>query len=211
MRTSLGTNEYDEENTTIPDAGDGLSLAEKMQLFWTEKPEISDLGQAVAMDEIKRFKEEGIEEDFEDYAISHYPDAWKFLTTGHSYQWLIGRLKSEILLTDRTDTVVDDIHRKITQTLISWNIKQIYTINKVKFEISWELLSFLKEHYPQEQHVNIGSVITITESGPDTQALTCAEYMRQVWPVTGMETLNALQELLTIGVGNSYRCNPDPR
>jgi len=43
-------------------------------------------------------------------------------------------------------------------------------------------------------HVDLGSVITLSGSAIRTQATTCAEYMRQTWPASGVENLNLICE-----------------
>ncbi len=44
--------------------------------------------------------------------------------------------------------------------------------------------------------------LTIVGTGINAQALTCAEYMNQVWPATGIEILNTMQEAISAGPAN---------
>ena len=74
------------------------------------------------------------------------------------------------------------------------------------FEVAWDLPGFINHEYVQGVGLQLGSIITITGSSIDAQALTCAEYMRQVWPTTGAETLKALQESVYKGIGRSHKC-----
>jgi hypothetical protein len=207
MKISSGAYEEEfedegEENTLKEQ--EGLSLAEKMQLWDTQKPETArlegnNLDQPDANDD----------DENEDYAITHFPDAWRFLTNGHAYQWLLGKVRTEMLLTKRDGTLAENIRREILKGLAFGKKEHGYGQGfcKAKFEIPWNLPAFLREQYPYEQHVQLGSLITIVGSGVDAQALTCAENMRQVWPITGLETLSALQEAITKGPGKSYKCN----
>jgi hypothetical protein len=73
--------------------------------------------------------------------------------------------------------------------------------------MSWSLPGFLKEQYPEERNPQLGSLITIMGSGDGVQALTCSQYMSQVWLVTGLETLSALQGALAKGHGKPCKSN----
>jgi hypothetical protein len=196
--------EEDEETSTLR-AQNGLSVEEKMRLWYAATLETPKSNDSLA----NFHNQEDEDEEIEDYAISHYPDAWKFLTNGHDYQWLLGRVRTEILLTKREDTVAENIRREILRGLASSKTVQghRYINSMAKFEIHWDLPKFLKEHYPGEEHLQLGSLITIVGFETDAQALTCAEYMRQVWPATGLETLGALQQAIENGLGNCLQCN----
>jgi hypothetical protein len=186
---------------------DGLSVSEKMELWNTEKPDeiqqdVTTLGDFDIPDG----------EDDEDYVITHFTEAWVFLTNSHAYQWLLGRVRTELLLTRRDGTSAEAIRREILKGLASLRKRHGYgqTPSKAKFEMSWSLPGFLKEQYPEKRNPQLGSLITIVGSGDDVQALTCSRYMSQVWPVTGLETLSALQGALDKGPGNLYKGKPSP-
>jgi hypothetical protein len=179
---------------------------EKMHLLWdAPRPAVSSYNNEFSGHETDL---EEIEEENEDYAISQYPDAWKFLTDGEVYQWLLGRVRSEMLLTEREGTAAENIRCEILKRLASSKTGPGYNhgISKAKFEIPWNLLNFIKEHYPDEGQLELGSVITIVGDGIDAQALTCAQYMEQVWPTTGVETLSILQEAVARGPKNCFKC-----
>jgi hypothetical protein len=182
----------------------GLSVEEKVQRWDIQKPEVArhedaNLDQADAADD----------DEYEDYAISHYPDAWKFLTSGHAYKWLLGRVRTEMLLTKRDGTLAENIRREILKGLASGKKENGYGqgIYRAKFKIPWTPQAFLKQQYPDEHNLQLGYIITIVGSGVDAQALTCAGYLSQVWPATGLDTLSALQEAVTNGAGKRYKCN----
>jgi hypothetical protein len=184
---------------------ESLSLAEKMHLLWdASRPAIPSYDNENYTHDSDLEK---VEEENEDYAISHCPDAWKFLTNGQDYQWLLGRVRSEMLLTEREGTAAENIRCEILKRLASSKTGPGYNhgISKAKFEIPWNLLTFLKEHYPDEEQLELGSIITIVGDGIDAQALTCAQYMKQVWPTTGVETLSILQEAVEKGPGSCFK------
>ncbi|KAH6677360.1 hypothetical protein B0J14DRAFT_636069 [Halenospora varia] len=205
--TKQEESDEEEEDGANVKAQDGLSLAEKMQLWHANRPEIPKpddlITNANPTDE-----EIG---DIEEYTISQYSEAWKFITNGHEFRWLIGRIKTEMVLTERRETPAENIRLEILRGLASSRRSGQSQGNgcefsTASFEIEWTLLAFLKDHYPNQQSLELASIITIVGSGVDVQTLTCAEYMRQVWPTTGVETLNALQEAVEKGQGGSYQC-----
>jgi hypothetical protein len=67
------------------------------------------------------------------------------------------------------------------------------------------LRGFLQAKYPNEHEAQLESLITVVGSGDNVQAITCAQYMDQVWPVAGMETLLALQGALEKGEGQVFK------
>jgi len=225
----------DEDAEIAPQEQEGITLAEKMDLWKTEKPvddgeeniseepdgyivagnmhhsetETPALGREddyIALDE----NDEAEEDEDEDYAITHFPEAWQFLTSSHAYYWLLARVRTELLLTKRIGTSADNIRREILKGLTSRSRKNGYgqTMIKVTFQISWSLPQFLKQQYPEEDFVKLGSLITLVSSEDDVQALTCAQYMSQVWPVTGSDTLAALQGALDKGPGQPFKGRP---
>jgi hypothetical protein len=55
---------------------------------------------------------------------------------------------------------------------------------KITFEIEWDPLAFIKEQeYREEPGEAIERAITLTGYAKDAQALTCAQYLRQTWPL----------------------------
>lgn len=206
-KEDMDDDEVDEE-TKFWRAQKGLSVEEKMCLWDESEPQIPQLSDSLS----SSFSKENEQEEFEDYAISHYPDAWKFLTNGHDYQWLLGRVRTEITLTSRVDTVAENIRQEILRGLTSSRPERghRHTVAKAKFDIiCWDISKFLKEHYADQEYPQLGTLITLVGLGMDVQALTCAEYMRQVWPTTGLETLDALQKAFGNGHGNRYKCKSD--
>jgi hypothetical protein len=199
-----------DESEEIEDDGEnplkaekGFTLAEKMDLL-LKNPKFYDGTEKDADD--PGFNEE---EDSEEYVISHFSDAWRLLTESRAYDWFVGKLKSIILLTETTNTVAENIHHEILDYMDS--MKRRYRSSKSFCRatidiLDWPLRGFLANEYPDEEDVQIGSIITITGCGVDAQALPCSEYMRQTWPTTGLETLKSLQEALGRESGACSKC-----
>jgi hypothetical protein len=85
----------------------------------------------------------------------------------------------------------------------------LYTYS-ASLEIIWNPISFLIDQQYQggEDHA-IRTVITLTGSGIDAQAITCAQYMQQTWPMTGIETLQALEAAISDSRAHSHKCIED--
>jgi hypothetical protein len=67
-----------------------------------------------------------------------------------------------------------------------------------QFELAWDLMGFLQEQeYPDEDLSRvIGRVITLSGDHECVQALTCAKYMEQVWPLTGPDFVQLFERLV---------------
>lgn len=116
-------------------------------------------------------------------------------------------MKSSILLTELEGTVMAHIGEEIARGLKAVSRRYGYTqLCKGFFEILWDLPQFIQDEFPDKNDLQLGSIITITGSCVDAQALTCAEYMHQVWPTTGLDTLKALQETMNQGLRISHSC-----
>jgi len=188
---------------------DEISPAEKIHLWNLEKPDIERQDDDLTLDERNTAFIQDEEEQEDDYVITNFPDAWEFLTGSHAYEWLLARMRTEMLLTKTDGTQAENIKREILEGLASVSKKLNYgqAVNKARFDISWDLPGFLKAKYPDEHELQLGSLITIVGTGDNVQALTCAQYINQVWPVTGLETLFALQGAFNKGVGQKYKGN----
>lgn len=184
--------EIDEQNDVedeerIPE-DQGLSVAEKMSM-WNN----SDIFKTA--EKHLEVPDEDENEEHDEYAIDQFPDAWKFLTENNAYKWLLGKIRSHLTLTGGKDTSSQKIQKEIQKGLNSGTIEAKYAkaTRKATFMIAWPLHKFLREEYPGEEALELSSIITITGSCLNAQAASCSEYMRQVWPTTGTETLAILQ------------------
>ena len=118
-------------------------------------------------------------------------------------------MKSALALTETKGTLMEQVGDEIMRGLGEVKGGQGYDaqVCKGSFEIiTWDLPGFINHEYSREENLQLGSIITITGSGGNAQALTCAEYIRQVWPTTGSETLKVLQEAINKGIGKTHKC-----
>lgn len=128
-----------------------------------------------------------------------------FLIESRAYQWLLGRIRTSLILTRREGTTVEFLRNTIIARL---DLSDLYgRFRTATFQISWSPLKFLREqHYQDGGNQAIGEVITVTGSAIDAQAMTCAQYMHQTWPVTGNETLRALQTAIAETRSHGHHC-----
>lgn len=127
-------------------------------------------------------------------------EAWTILVESRAYQWLLGRLRiwAGSVLTTREGTTMEAIRHSILHSLNARNRANLDGTYEAHYVISWSPLEFLrKQSYQKGENQAIGEVITVTGSAVDAQAMTCAQYMNQMWPLSADETLGALQAAMT--------------
>ncbi|KAK5999155.1 Conidiophore development regulator abaB [Cladobotryum mycophilum] len=120
-----------------------------------------------------------------------------------AYQWLLGRLRREVIIGASDFTAVQGLRQMILLALPKPRISkrspaQVFTM---KFELIWDILAFLQQQeYEAKPYEALPQVITLTGTSPHVQALSCEEYMRQTWQTTADAVLEAVQ----IAVRRSY-------
>lgn len=127
-----------------------------------------------------------------------------YMSETWAYNWLLSRLRQELNLTPAEPDVVANIGDTIISYLPSHRVSRstypkTYTVN---FEVDWDPQAFIREQgYEVEPWEAIGMALTLTGSTKDAQALSCAEYLTQTWPSTGMQILQLLQDVIRSGTG----------
>lgn len=67
-----------------------------------------------------------------------------------------------------------------------------------RFELPWDPLTFLREVYNGDnQREAINQFVTLTGDGRSVQAETCRGYLEQVWPTTGSDFMDLMEDLVT--------------
>ena len=155
-------------------------------------------------------KEDHSEDDHEDYVISQFTEAWNFVVEGEAYQWLLGKIKAQLVL-DEGGTVMETIRTKILQALSFTKSGNTYrqAVYKATFEVAWCPATFIQDQFPDEQDIRLGAILVLTGSRLDAQATTCAQYMHQTWPTTGAELLLALEYMVANEFTKLYRMYND--
>jgi hypothetical protein len=144
--------------------------------------------------------DESSEEDEPEVDIIGGEDARNFMFASQAYERLIARIQAASggrLLTCPNGQVIEEIRDSILRILLPEpvvNQAAKQAVVSCSFQVSWQPLKFLKEQYSAGYRQAIADVITLTGSAiSDTQAITCREYVDQVWPRLGNEVLEALQ------------------
>ena len=170
------------------------SVKEKMGLWQTEGSGNPD----VAVEWPEDLADD--QDDSDDNQVPYLPEARAFVTESKAYSQMIEKLRSVLKLSPRKGSAIEKVHNHILEALASLhkqNIAPVANASHCWFNIEWEPVSFLTEQYPFHT-TRIEDVISLTGSDPNAQAATCAQYMRQTWPITGSENLRALSTAIEL-------------
>ncbi|KAF4470088.1 pfs domain [Fusarium albosuccineum] len=123
-----------------------------------------------------------------------------------SYKWLMAELTKTILLAvvEGDDDVCVDMHTSISAYLVqnkSASCRRLPERYTMRFSVEWNPIDFLCEQFSDDSDIEnlLGDTLTLTGSFIDAQALPCAEYLRQTWPMTGPDLLDLLKKALVSG------------
>ncbi|KAK6501959.1 hypothetical protein TWF481_009777 [Arthrobotrys musiformis] len=125
-----------------------------------------------------------------------------FMLKTRAFEWLVGRLKREALLTNSTEiNYMDIVGEAILQHLPLPTLKVSKNTSaqafKALFATGWNPLEFVyAQDYATEPFEAIEKAITLTGSIEDAQAVTCAEYLRQTWPSIGEGLLGLFEKAM---------------
>ncbi|KAJ2979283.1 hypothetical protein NUW58_g7239 [Xylaria curta] len=124
----------------------------------------------------------------------------KLILEDPGYMWMLARLRQEHILTkvehDIMYRIKDTIFRAIPRTKHVSRNKPPEAV-QVTFAMKWDIMMYLRRQgYDKPYADAIANSITLTGSHTYAQALTCQQYMTQVWPLTGSHTLQLIQETL---------------
>jgi hypothetical protein len=133
-----------------------------------------------------------------------------FIYKSPAYEWLLASLRREFLLAPVEPNSMEAIRRKIIHFLPSSHKvsrKKSAEAYKMTFEIEWDPLAFVKEQeYREEPGEAVERAITLTGSAKDAQALTCAQYLCQTWPLAGEHTVRLVKDVVRSGPGHRHTC-----
>ncbi|KAK6518997.1 hypothetical protein TWF281_003688 [Arthrobotrys megalospora] len=138
-----------------------------------------------------------------------------------AFKGLIARLRSEVLLVsmpaDRKAEIKAKIMRHLSRGISKYRSPKIFNAT---FLTEWKPDVFFQQQGYGDSPANVlDEVITLT-GGPvhaepsepltkgsawDAQALTCAQYIHQTWPVTGKYFITAIKEILSMCYCSGYR------
>lgn len=157
----------------------------------------------------QNFNEEAEEENEEIHTLEllAYRD---FIFKSSAYEWLLASLRREILLTPAEPNCMDTIRRKIIESLPKFHKfsrKQSTEAYKITFGIEWDPLAFIREQgYREVPDKAIEIAITLTGSAKDAQALSCAQYLCQTWPLAGEHIIQLVKDVVRSRPGHRHTC-----
>jgi len=203
----------------VPKIQDGLTVEEKMDM-WGLQSEDGTSSQSFDFDEVDEFGDKRPEtlgdQDFEedeedDYATEKFPIAQKFLLESAEYCWLTTRLKTELILSNRKGTIIEDIRHQILSTVITQSRENCSgSIYQAEFLLEWNPIDFIKQQFPDKKDQPLGTIIVICGSEINAQTMTCAQYMDQMWPESGKELLLALEDFMIKEDRTLCQCKHSP-
>lgn len=173
---------------------DKMSLEELMQR-WTGCAEDETQVPTVPILEIEDFPPEqsnDAPQELDKYA--------HLISITTSYQWLVATLRNKLLLTTASTDVKQRIRAEVLSLLPKPGLIQRAAMTP-PVEAIFEMDLMLNPADFAPGSIELSSVLTVTGSALDAQALTCGEYVQQTWPVTGIFMLQLLDDVLTLGPG----------
>lgn len=156
-------------------------------------------------------QEDGIRE------LAPSPDTIRSLV---GYKWLITAIKRSIHIgiyysqaQDHRNALLENLESiPAAPHLIRISPMRSPALYTTYYELPWDLMRFLLE---QEYDSGvcpdkISRVITITGGAEFAQALSCKDYMEQMWPLTGVDIVSLLEDMIRApGQDHTGECCPD--
>ncbi|RSL44715.1 hypothetical protein CEP54_014572 [Fusarium duplospermum] len=144
--------------------------------------------------------EDGCEEDHE-LSVPGLEEYKHMIYTAPSYQWVLGQLRREVLLSKpNKSNMMDDIRERILAAMPGKrhvSSKAASQAVDVTYTVDCDLLAFLSgQEYDEPADVAIAQAVTLTGSQADAQASSCQQYLDQTWPCTGSQTLMLIRNML---------------
>lgn len=148
----------------------------------------------------------------DDYSEDQEASGHKILLESEAYQWLVSMIHRTVLLSGIDPNCMighrEDVSRQLqsvtAQEAHNQRFHRLVTSKRpppryiARFELPWNLLRDLREEYEGESPAEIvGQVVTLTGDGHSVQAATCRSYLEQVWPTTGSEFMDLVENMMT--------------
>lgn len=144
--------------------------------------------------------DEGLDENDEPDPNPFDIDAYKdMLKSSASYTKLLSDVQRECTLVptypDTLDRIAQELHAMLP---ISSRVSRSRAPERFSmvFNVDWNPFQTLSELKSERFKVSIGSLIVLTGSTGMAQALTCAEYLLQTWPISGPPILNLIERMM---------------
>lgn len=203
FRVAIEVNETDERNEHDEDlaplkTSDLISVEEKMKFWNTESESQFELPDDEILQEVddENFDRE---REYLDKFSKHYA----FLKESEEYQWLVDSIRSASILRLESGITMKNISAKILNelggTIPEHFYRKMVTTHTAVFFVELNLRGFLNRYSEDDTQRDIGPVLVLTGGAVNAQAITCSQYMQQVWPWSAFDTIRCLEEALTNG------------
>jgi hypothetical protein len=134
----------------------------------------------------------------------------KFIYKSPAYQWLLASLCRELILASTHPNTRDTIRHKILSILPHYpriSRKRPAAALRIRFALNWDPRQFVETQGHKEQLDDvIERSITLTGSTKDAQALTCKEYLCQVWPASGEDIMELVKKIVSSAPSQLHTC-----
>lgn len=181
---------------------DLISIEEKIS-FWNA---------ALTID-LKPLSEEILLEDEDDLwdpesnRLEKFSKQYGFLKERKEYQWLLERIRAATNLSTHNSRTISTSLKATVQK----GDQGPASIYSAAFQVELNLRAFLDQYYQDDPCQNIGNVFVLTGCAVNAQIVSCEQYVKQLWPISGVEILRALENSLTYSSGDTYICEPPIR
>lgn len=115
-----------------------------------------------------------------------------------AYRKLLADVRCECLLAPATPNTVASVRAAIYAAIRNTDTITMAPASTVQmmFKVDWNPVHFVRRQcYQSAPETAIHDAITLTGTTSTAQAATCAQYLQQTWPVTGLEVLELVQDL----------------
>lgn len=179
------------------DKSEAMSLIEKMRR-WHENDDLEE--SEVTKQEGKDLSDAQSEDDILDEELPGLGRYEAVLNSSPAYDKFFSELNRECATQSTNIDILGSISRGISQMLPeSPKVSRKATPQRfhVTFVVEWDPVAFIKEQEYSEAPDNaLANAIVLTGSTAMAQASTCAGYLRQTWPSSGIQVLRLIQDLV---------------
>jgi hypothetical protein len=165
------------------------TIQEKIELLWSHDP--SGEPEAQCTLDVDNEPQEGMHGDS---ILAYLADARSLVEDSTSFRLLLEKAKTALKLTSSSGIMMENVRLETYNALKVPTSKPSFSPVNIECYISWDPAQFLQDQFEIPTDASLCNVITITGSNEEFQAVTCLDYVRQVWPITGEELLLALQD-----------------
>lgn len=141
--------------------------------------------------------------------LADLTEAVLLLFQSNAFEQLQTRIRTESLLSNREGQAIQSIRTTILGALDTLDShfrasSKGLKLRTANFAVSWNAVEFLRQQYPELEPPAIKDIVTLTSAATDAQAVTCRDYIRQLWPLSGEDALLVLQTAVD-NPGRAYK------